>query len=88
MKFSAIGIAVGAALLVLALAAKRGPPPAASRRERGNDAARGRFIRRKTVCRSVTYVTAGAVTPCINKNLTRREKREVGLWSKEDWRDG
>jgi hypothetical protein len=49
MRFSAIGIAVGAAIRVLAQAAERGPPPAALRRERGNDAARGRFIRRKSV---------------------------------------
>jgi hypothetical protein len=79
MRFSAIGIAVGAALLVLAL---------------GGGALRplhcgGRPFHTSQICgRSVTYVTAGAVTPCINQNLSRPEKREVGLWSKEDWRDG
>jgi hypothetical protein len=44
MRFLAIGIAVGAAIRVLAQAAERGPPPAALRRERGNDAARRFYV--------------------------------------------
>jgi len=93
MKFSTIGIAVGPALLDFGAGEDRGRPPAAMRWARGNDAAPGPFdsapFRTAETCvRSVTHVTAGAVTLCINKHSSRREKRGVGLWSKEDWADG